>query len=85
LTYLLLGNVIETALVAIVSISAFAAFRWVARTGNIAMLEVPFAVLTILAVHRGRFIVGGVVLGLMSSLKMLPVVGVLAFLILPTG
>ena len=85
LTYLLLRNVIETALVAIVSICAFAAFRMVALTGNIAILEVPFAVLTILAVHQRRFVVGGVALGLMSSLKMLPLVGVLAFLILPIG
>jgi Glycosyltransferase family 87 len=85
LTYLLLGNVIETALVAIVSISAFDAFRWIAMTGNIAILEVPFAVLTILAVHQRRFVVGGLALGLMSSLKMLPLVGVLAFLILPIG
>jgi Glycosyltransferase family 87 len=85
LTYLLLRNVIETALVAIVSICAFAAFRWVALTGNVAILEVPFAVLTILAVHQRRFVVGGVALGLMSSLKMLPLVGVLAFLILPIG
>jgi Glycosyltransferase family 87 len=85
LVYFLLRNVPETALVAIVSICAFAAFRWVAVTGNIAILEVPFAVLTILAVHQRRFVVGGVALGLMSSLKMLPVVGVLAFSILPIG
>src|SRR5262249_48105987 len=85
LTYLLLRNVTETALVAIVSICAFAAFRWVAVTGNVAILEVPFAVVTILAVHQRRFVVGGVALGLMSSLKMLPLVGVLAFLILPIG
>ena len=85
LTYLLLRNVIETALVAIVSICAFDAFRWVALTGNVAIFEVPFAVLTILAVHQRRFVVGGVALGLMSSLKMLPLVGVLAFLILPIG
>jgi hypothetical protein len=83
LTYLLLRNVAETALVAIVSISAFAAFRMLAATGNIAILEVPFAVLTILAVHKRRLVVGGVALGLMSSLKMLPLVGALAFLILP--
>jgi hypothetical protein len=85
LTYVLLRNVIETALVAIVSICAFAAFRWVALTGNVAILEAPFAVLTILAVHQRRFVVGGVALGLMSSLKMLPLVGVLAFLVLPIG
>jgi Glycosyltransferase family 87 len=85
LAYLLLRNVIETALVAIVSICAFAAFRWVALTGNVAILEMPFAILTILAVHQRRFVVGGVALGLMSSLKILPLVGVLAFLILPIG
>ena len=85
LTYFLLRNVIETVLVAIVSICAFAAFRSLAVTGNIAILEVPFAVLTILAVHHRRFVVSGVALGLMSSLKMLPLVGVLAFLILPIG
>jgi putative flippase GtrA len=45
----------------------------------------PTKVLTILAVLQRRFVVGGVALGLMSSLKMLPLVGVLAFLILPIG
>src|SRR5262249_690544 len=73
----------EAALVAIVSVCAFGAFLMVAQTGNIAILEVPFAVLTILAVHQQRFVVGGVAFGLMSSLKMLPLVGVLAFFILP--
>jgi hypothetical protein len=85
LTYILLHNITETALAAIVSISAFAAFLWVALTGNIGILEVPFAVLTILAVHRQRFVVGGIALGLMSSLKMLPILGVIAFMILPVG
>jgi Glycosyltransferase family 87 len=85
LSYFLFRNITETALVAIVSLCAFAAFRWVALTGNIAILEVPFAVLTILAVHQRRLFVGGIALGLMSSLKMLPLVGVLAFSILPIG
>jgi Glycosyltransferase family 87 len=83
LTYVLLHNITEAALVAIVSISAFAAFQALAVTGNIAILEVPFAVLTIVAVHRQRLVVGGLALGLMSSLKLLPLVGVIAFAILP--
>ena len=83
LAYFLLHNITEAALVAIVSISAFAAFHALAVTGNIAILEVPFAVLTIVAVHRQRFVVGGFALGLMSSLKLLPLVGVIAFAILP--
>jgi hypothetical protein len=85
LTYILLHNITETALAAIVSISAFAAFPWVALSGNIAILEVPFAALTILAVHRQRLVVSGIALGLMSSLKMLPLTGVIAFMILPFG
>jgi Glycosyltransferase family 87 len=85
LAYFLLRNVVETVLVAIVSVCAFAAFRGLARTGNIVVLEVPFAVLSILAVHHRSFVIAGVALGLMSSLKMLPLVGVLAFLILPVG
>jgi hypothetical protein len=85
LAYLLLRDVVEATLVGIVSISAFAAFRMVADTGNVAILEVPFAVLTILAVHQRYLVFGGVALGLMSSLKMLPLVGVLAFLVLPIG
>jgi Glycosyltransferase family 87 len=83
LTYFLLHNITEAVLVAIVSISAFAAFQALAVTGNIAILEVPFAVLTIVAVHRQRLVVGGLALGLMSSLKLLPLVGVIAFAILP--
>jgi len=83
LAYFLLHNITEAALVAIVSISAFAAFHALAVTGNIAILEVPFAVLTIVTVHRQRLVVGGLTLGLMSSLKLLPLVGVIAFAILP--
>ena len=85
LSYVLLHNIFEATLVAIVSISAFAAFQALAVTGNIAILEVPFAVLTIVAVHRQRLVVGGLALGLMSSLKLLPLVGVIAFAILPVG
>ena len=83
LTYVLLHNITEAALVAVVSISAFAAFQALAVTGNIAILEVPFAVLTIVAVHRQHLVLGGLALGLMSSLKLLPLVGVIAFAILP--
>jgi hypothetical protein len=85
LTYILLQNITEAALVAIVSISAFDGFPSVALSGNIAILEVPFAALTILAVHRQRLVVGGIALGFMSSLKMLPLMGVIAFMILPVG
>jgi Glycosyltransferase family 87 len=85
LAYFLLRNLVETILVTIVSVCAFAAFRSLAASGNIVILEVPFAALSILAVHHRRFVLAGVALGLMSSLKMLPLVGVLAFLILPVG
>ena len=79
-----LGN-LEVAIVALVSISAFSAYRWLALTGNIAVLEVPLAALSIAALFHRRYEISGAALGLMSTLKMLPLVGVLAFLVLPIG
>jgi hypothetical protein len=79
-----LGN-LEVAIAALVSISAFSAYRWLALTGNIAVLEVPLAALSIAALYYRRYEISGAALGLMSTLKVLPLVGVLAFLVLPIG
>jgi hypothetical protein len=69
----------------LVSISAFSAYRWHALTGNIAVLEAPLAALSIAALHRRRYELSGAAFGLMSTLKVLPLVGVLAFLVIPLG
>ena len=76
---------LEVAIVALVSISAFSAYRWLALTGNIAVLEAPLAALSIAALHRRRYELSGAAFGLMSTLKVLPLVGVLAFLVIPVG
>jgi Glycosyltransferase family 87 len=76
---------LEVAIVASVSISAFSAYRWLALTGNIAVLEAPLAALSIAALHRRRYELSGAAFGLMSTLKVLPLVGVLAFLVIPVG
>ena len=62
-----LGN-LEVAIVALVSISAFSAYRWLALTGNIAVLETPLAALSIAALYRRRYEISGAALGLMSTL-----------------
>lgn len=79
-----LGN-LEVAIVTLVSISAFSAYRWLALTGNIAVLEVPLAALSMAALYHRRYEISGAALGPMSTLKVLPLVGVLAFLVLPIG
>lgn len=76
---------LEVAIVALVSISAFSAYRWLALTGNIAVLEAPLAALSIAALHRRRYELSGAAFGLMGTLKVLPLVGVLAFLVIPVG
>ena len=76
---------LEVAAVALVSISAFSAYRWLALTGNIAVLETPLAALSIAALYRRRYELSGAALGLMSTVKILPLVGVLAFLVIPVG
>jgi hypothetical protein len=79
-----LGN-LEVAIVALASISAFSAYRWLALTGNIAVLEVPLAALSVAALYHRRYEISCAALGLMSTLKVLPLVGVLAFLVLSVG
>jgi hypothetical protein len=60
---------LEVAIVVLVSISAFSAYRWLALTGNIAVLEAPLAALSIAALHRRRYELSGAAFGLMSTLK----------------
>ena len=83
LTYSLWRSAGEAALVMLTAVSAFGAYRWLALTGNIAIFEVPFAALSVAMLRRRRYAVSGAALGLMSTLKVLPLVGALAFLILP--
>ena len=83
LAYSLWRSTIEVAWVMLTAVSAFSAYRWLALTGNIAIFEVPFAALSVAALHRRRYALSGVAFGLMSTLKVLPLVGALAFLVLP--
>ena len=83
LAYSLWRSTVEVAWVMLAAVSAFSAYRWLALTGNIAIFEVPFAALSVAALHRRRYMLSGVALGLMSTLKVLPLVGALAFLVLP--
>jgi hypothetical protein len=83
LAYSLWHSTVDVAWVMLASVSAFCAYRWLALTGNIAIFEVPFAALSVAALHRRRYILSGVALGLMSTLKVLPLIGALAFLVLP--
>ena len=76
---------LEVAIVTLVSISAFSAYRWLALTGNIAVPEAPLAALSIAALHRRRYELSGAAFGLMRTLRVLPLVGVLAFLVIPVG
>jgi hypothetical protein len=83
LAYGLWRSTVDVVWVMLASISAFCAYRWLALTGNIAIFEVPFAALSVAALHRRRYVLSGGAFGLMSTLKVLPLVGALAFLVLP--
>lgn len=74
----------QSALLAVAALGAFDAGRWAVLTGNAAILELPFVAAAIVAWHRGRTRLAGAALGAMATIKMLPVVLLLAFpLLLP--
>jgi hypothetical protein len=63
--------------------TSFESFKWLLKTGNVAIIELPLAVAVVLLLAERRYHWAGIVFGLMASLKLLPVFGVIAFLFLP--
>lgn len=61
----------------------FHAFDWELRTGNLAVLELPLACLTVRLLAKRNYELAGGVFGAMASLKILPLVGATTFLLLP--
>ena len=62
---------------------AFNTFHWQLMSGNLAVIELPLITAVVLLLADGRYRWAGFVFGVMSSLKLLPFFGVLAFLFLP--
>ena len=61
----------------------FQGFYWSLTTGNVAIVELPLAALTVRLLAARRYGWAGASFGAMASLKILPLFGVLAFLLLP--
>ena len=62
---------------------SFKAFEWEMVTGNVVILELPLAALTLRLIHGNKPLWAGVAFGTMASLKLLPLIGILGFLALP--
>jgi len=61
----------------------FQGFYWLLTTGNVAIVELPLAALTVRLLAARRYGWAGASFGAMASLKILPLFGVFAFLLLP--
>jgi Glycosyltransferase family 87 len=61
----------------------FQGFYWLLKTGNVAIIELPLAALTVRLLAARRYAWAGASFGAMASLKILPLLGVFAFLLLP--
>lgn len=62
---------------------SFKAFEWEMVTGNVVILELPLAALTLRLIQGNKPVWSGVAFGAMASLKLLPLIGILGFLALP--
>lgn len=63
--------------------AGFKAFDWELTTGNPAILELPLAAAAVRLLAARKYAWSGLAFGLMASLKILPLVGAVAFLLLP--
>jgi len=61
----------------------FQGFYWLLKTGNVAIVELPLAALTVRLLAARRYEWAGASFGAMASLKILPLFGAFAFLLLP--
>jgi len=60
-------------------------FPWQVATGNVAVVELPLAAATVCLLATRRFRWAGAVFGAMASLKILPLVGAIAFVFVPAS
>jgi Glycosyltransferase family 87 len=68
-----------TLLTGLVFFTGFDGLRWLLITGNLAILELPIAIALLIALGRQRFLLAGIILGILSHFKLLPLVYSLAF------
>jgi hypothetical protein len=62
---------------------SFDAFKFVLITGNVVILELPLAVAMLLLLAKRQHAWAGFTFGSMASLKLMPIIGIIAFLFLP--
>ena len=60
-------------------------FPWEFATGNVAVIELPLAAATVCLLAARRYRSAGAVFGAMATLKILPLVGAIAFLFVPAS
>jgi len=63
--------------------AGFKAFDWELTTGNVAILELPLAAATVRLLAARKYAWSGLAFGLMASVKILPLVGAAALLLIP--
>ncbi len=85
LAQLVPANLLDRTLVFAATFLSFDSFRWTLMTGNVALLELPFAVATVYLLVKEHHGWAGVSFGLMASMKILPLVGAVAFLPMPVS
>jgi hypothetical protein len=76
---------LDRALVFAAAFLGFDAFRWQLLTGNVAVLEIPLAATTVWLLSKDRLRWAAVSFGLMASMKLFPLIGVIAFLLIPAS
>ena len=77
------NDLADRAIVLVMFAGGLHALQWQLSTGNVSIIEWPLAALTVYFAGRKRFAAAGVAFGLLSSLKLLPIVGAAGFLLLP--
>jgi hypothetical protein len=77
-------NWFDSVVLAAIAPSIFASFKWIVITGNPSVLNLPFLVGALISFLRRRYVMSGVMLGAMASIKLVPAIDLIAyFLVLP--
>ena len=72
---------LETALLALIAPGIFASFEWIVITGNPSVVNLPFLAGAVISFLRRRYALSGILLGAMASIKLVPVLGLLAYFV----
>src|SRR5262249_40243586 len=74
---------LNRALIILVFLGGFHGLFWLLRTGNPGILELPLAVMVVIAFAGARFRLAGIALGAVAGFKLLPLIYAIAFAVAP--